>query len=157
MHRILRAPTVKRVSNYNLLRRSLSSLKDAPVAPISIIRQPTPITAITTKNLLGRRIALMSNSSRSFATTIAKDVSYKQTPFLNWKLFPDFEHLVTQTTPAIAIPAFEKLIAAAKQEFLDIEKNFEPTWDGTIGKCKLYVLVVALCYIFVTDILLYLQ
>lgn len=156
MHRILRAPSVKRVSNYNLLRRSLSSLKEAPVAPISIIRQPTSITAITTRNLLGRRIALM-NTSRSFATTISKDVSYKQTPFLNWKLFPDFEHLVTQTTPSIAIPAFEKLIAAAKEEFLNIENNFEPTWDGTIGKCKLYILAVALHYILFTNILPCLQ
>lgn len=73
---------------------------------------------------------------RRFASTMTKDLSYKQTPFLNWKLFPDFEHLVTQTSPAIAVPAFEKLIAAAKEEFLEIEKNFEPTWDGTIGKRK---------------------
>ncbi|KAI8087969.1 uncharacterized protein B0P05DRAFT_577844 [Gilbertella persicaria] len=59
---------------------------------------------------------------------------YKQTPFLNWKLFPDFELLVTQAKPAIAVPAFEKLIGAAKDQFLEIEKNFEPTYEGTIGK-----------------------
>lgn len=66
--------------------------------------------------------------------TIAKD--YQQTPFLKWKLFPDFGHLVTQTTPSIAVPAFQKLISAARDQFVEIEKNFEPTWDGTIGQCK---------------------
>ncbi|KAI7901455.1 uncharacterized protein BX663DRAFT_531870 [Cokeromyces recurvatus] len=66
--------------------------------------------------------------------TTTVDNSYKQTPFLKWKLFPDFEYLITQTSPAIAVPAFEKLIAAAREQFLEIEKGFEPTWEGTIGR-----------------------
>ncbi|KAF1806574.1 hypothetical protein V8B55DRAFT_1457797 [Mucor lusitanicus] len=132
MHRIVRAPAVKRVANYNLLRRSITStIKEA-----SVVRQYCPTTTsaptLSATNLMSRRLAIMN--PRRFASTMTKDLSYKQTPFLNWKLFPDFEHLVTQTSPAIAVPAFEKLIAAAKEEFLEIEKNFEPTWDGTIGK-----------------------
>ncbi|CEP16898.1 hypothetical protein [Parasitella parasitica] len=139
MHRILGTTSVKKVSNYNLLRRSLCSLKDAGVIHLSIIRHyPTTktTTAAAAASILSkRRIAFMNKcATRNFATALKKDVSYKQTPFLNWKLFPDFQHLVTQTSPAVAIPAFEKLIAAAKEEFIDIEKNFEPSWDGTIGK-----------------------
>lgn len=134
MHRILRAPAVKRVANYNLLRRSITStVKEAPIVRHHY-QAATSATAATTKNLMVRRLTLMN--SRRFASTTTKDLSYRETPFLSWKLFPDFEHLVTQTSPAIAVPAFEKLIAAAREEFLEIEKNFEPTWDGTIGKCK---------------------
>ncbi|KAI8967973.1 hypothetical protein BDF20DRAFT_908237 [Mycotypha africana] len=55
-------------------------------------------------------------------------------PFLKWKLFPDFGYLVTQTSPAIAVPAFKKLITAARDQFIEMEKNFEPTYEGTIGK-----------------------
>ncbi|KAL9537970.1 hypothetical protein MBANPS3_011303 [Mucor bainieri] len=132
MHRIVRAPVVKRVANYNLLRRSISStIKEASVAR-HYRPTATAVTAVAANSLMSRRLALM-NPTR-FASTMTKDLSYKQTPFLNWKLFPDFEHLVTQTSPTVAVPAFEKLIAAAREEFLEIEKNFEPTWDGTIGK-----------------------
>lgn len=74
-------------------------------------------------------------NTKRHATTMT---SYKQTPFLNWKLFPDFEHLLTQTKPDIAVPAFQKLIAAAKEQFIELEKSFEPTWEGTIGKRKYF-------------------
>ncbi|KAL7312219.1 hypothetical protein PS15m_008008 [Mucor circinelloides] len=134
MHRIIRASAVKRATNYSLLRRSIACTAKEALIVRHYCRTATTPTAIATGNLMGRRLALMNQRRFAATSTITKDLSYKQTPFLNWKLFPDFELLVSQTTPAIAVPAFEKLIAAAREEFLEIEKNFEPTWDGTIGK-----------------------
>ena len=120
----------KRVTNYKLLCRSISTVKQ--VKPTYI---KSPLTSTTTpfQQLQGKRWTFM-NQKRNATTN--HDLSYKQTPFLQWKLFPDFEHLVTQTAPAIAVPAFQKLIEAAKAQFVELEKTFEPTWEGTIGKCK---------------------
>ncbi|KAI9320888.1 hypothetical protein BX666DRAFT_2017870 [Dichotomocladium elegans] len=58
----------------------------------------------------------------------------KQSPFVNWKLFPDFETLVGQCKPEVAVPVFEELIDSVQEQFLELEKQFEPTWEGTIGK-----------------------
>jgi oligopeptidase A len=128
MQRFLRASKVKRVSNYGLLRRSISSARQTPAVLKPLVPKRPLAMAVQAKS-----ISLLSTSFRGFAT-IVKD--YQQTPYLKWNLFPDFEHLVTQTKPSIAVPAFQKLISAAKDQFLEIEKNFEPTWDGTIGQCK---------------------
>lgn len=63
------------------------------------------------------------------------DASYKQSAFVQWKLFPDFQKALTQCQPGQAVPVFEQLLDAAQAKFLDMEKHFEPTWDGTIGQC----------------------
>lgn len=115
MHRILRQVATRRIANYSLLRRSITSIK-----PLTRPTQPLLL------QLQARRIPLFQRNM----------TTYKETPFLKWKLFPDFQHLVDQTSPAIAVPAFEKIIEAAKEQFVQIEKTFEPTWDGTVGQCK---------------------
>lgn len=120
----------KRVTNYKLLCRSISTVKQVKPA---YIKSPLTSTTAPFQQLQGKRWTFM-NQKRNATTN--HDLSYKQTPFLQWKLFPDFEHLVTQTAPAIAVPAFQKLIEAAKAQFIELEKTFEPTWEGTIGKCK---------------------
>lgn len=119
MHRILRQVATKRVASYSLLRRSFTSISPLITNRPSLVSQPL-------LKLQARRVTLLKRNM----------TTYKETPFLNWKLFPDFQHLVDQTSPAIAVPAFEKIIAAAKEQFVQIEKTFEPTWDGTIGQCK---------------------
>lgn len=125
MHRLLRQTVSKRLTNYNLLRRSITSIN----RPLTKFASATlPITPLHT--LQAKRVTLL----KRFMTT------YKETPFLQWKLFPDFQKLVNETSPAIAVPAFEKIIEAAKEQFIAIEKTFEPTWDGTIGKCKINTL-----------------
>ncbi|KAG2235667.1 hypothetical protein INT48_008543 [Thamnidium elegans] len=119
MHRLLRQTVSKRLTNYNLLRRSITSI-NRPLTKFSSATLPiTPLHTLQTK-----RATLF----KRFMTT------YKETPFLQWKLFPDFQKLVNETSPAIAVPVFEKIIEAAKEQFIAIEKTFEPTWDGTIGK-----------------------
>lgn len=122
MHRILRQVATRRVANYSLLRRSLTSIK-----PVS---RPQPLLL----QLQARRLPLFQRNMNT----------YKETPFLKWKLFPDFQHLVDQTSPAVAVPAFEKIIEAAKKQFVQIEKTFEPTWEGTIGQCKSFSSIVHL-------------
>lgn len=128
MHRFLRIPKVKRVTNYGLLRRSISSARQTPMTlRPALVKKPLGMPVHF------KPMSLLNQSFRGLATVTK---GYNQTPFLNWKLFPDFGHLVTQTTPSIAVPAFQKLIDAARNQFIEIEKNFEPTWDGTIGQCK---------------------
>ncbi|KAI9276258.1 hypothetical protein BY458DRAFT_532828 [Sporodiniella umbellata] len=114
----------KRATHYKLLCRSFSTAKQAK--PI-IARSPltTPF-----QHLQNRRWTFMNQLRH---TTHVSE-SYKQTPFLQWKLFPDFQHLVTQTSPEIAVPVFQKLIEAAKEQFLQLEKTFKPDYDSTIGK-----------------------
>lgn len=70
--------------------------------------------------------------SRHLATVT--DASYKQSAFVQWKLFPDFQKALTQCHPGQAVPIFKQLLDAAQAKFLDMEKHFEPTWDGTIGQ-----------------------
>ncbi|KAI9475959.1 MAG: hypothetical protein EXX96DRAFT_575260 [Benjaminiella poitrasii] len=131
MHRFLRAATVKRVSNKGVLfHRSISTSLRREAA--TMIRRP--LIMLQPSLIQQGRILSNYGAVRRSLATVAYDTSYKQTPFLKWKLFPDFEHLITQTSPAIAVPAFNKLIAAAKAQFIEIEKNFDPTWEGTIGR-----------------------
>lgn len=127
MYRLLRQS--KRVPNYRLACRSISSVKH-----IRPIIKPLVQPSSAALQQLQRNRMVFINTKRHATTT----ASYKQTPFLNWKLFPDFEHLLTQTKPDIAVPAFQKLIAAAKEQFIELEKSFEPTWEGTIGKRKYF-------------------
>lgn len=138
MHRLLyrQSNSVRRVANYGLLRRSIASISETTPRSLTPLQRSLTTSSMIklTPPLINKRLAMMNR--RNLATT--KDLpAYKETPFLKWKLFPDFEHLVTQTSPAIAVPAFEKLIEAAKEQFLQIEKTFKPTWNGTIGQCKL--------------------
>ncbi|KAL0074275.1 hypothetical protein F4703DRAFT_1745126 [Phycomyces blakesleeanus] len=56
----------------------------------------------------------------------------EQTPFVNWKLFPDFESILKYTKPSEAVPIFEALIDATKEDFLKLEREFNPTWEGTM-------------------------
>lgn len=97
----------------------------------------TTISGVVNSNL-STRLATMPWLSRSRSlATVTRDVkSFKQSPFVKWKLFPDFETILTQCKPEVAVPAFEQLINSVRDEFLQLEKQFEPTWDGTIGKCK---------------------
>ncbi|KAI8985057.1 hypothetical protein BDB01DRAFT_842942 [Pilobolus umbonatus] len=55
-------------------------------------------------------------------------------PFLNWKLFPDYKHILTQTSPEVAVPLFQNLIKQAQEQFIRLEENFEPTYEGSIGR-----------------------
>ncbi|ORZ13195.1 hypothetical protein BCR42DRAFT_331073 [Absidia repens] len=80
-----------------------------------------------------RKPLSISNTTTRSLTTLS-DASYQQSPYLNWKLFPDFERLLTQTKPAVAVPIFQALITATRERFLELEKSFEPTWEGTIGQ-----------------------
>lgn len=118
MHRL-----VRRVANYSLLRRSITSIARPLATTTPCTRFIQPVRNPFIQQLQFKRLAFMSTTA-----------AYKETPFLKWKLFPDFEHLVTQATPAIAVPAFEKLIEAAKEQFLQMK--FEPTYEGTIGQCN---------------------
>lgn len=67
----------------------------------------------------------------SFSRSMATQVS--QNPFLDWHLFPDFQHLLTQCKPATAVPIFEKFLNNAEERFKQLEKSFTPTWEGSIG------------------------
>lgn len=74
---------------------------------------------------------------RTMATVASTNrTTYKDSPFVQWKLFPDFEKLVTHCKPEQAVPVFEDLIRAANDRFTELEKQFEPTWEGTMGRCK---------------------
>jgi oligopeptidase A len=81
--------------------------------------------SIAPKQTLSRPLIL--NPARSIATQVSEN------PFLNWQLFPDFETLLTQCKPATAIPIFEKFLDTAEERFKQLETNFTPTWDGSIG------------------------
>lgn len=65
-----------------------------------------------------------------------KVASYKDSPYLDWKLFPDFKRLLTLTEPTQAVPIFQALLNDTRERFLALEKSFEPTWEGSIGKRK---------------------
>ena len=73
---------------------------------------------------------------RSMATVTNDTTAYKQSPFVQWKLFPDFEKLLGECKPEQAIPVFQQLINETRDKFLAMEKQFEPTFNGTIGQCK---------------------
>lgn len=77
-----------------------------------------------------------SNLTTRSLATVSDTTSYQQSPYLNWKLFPDFERLLTQTKPEVAVPVFQALITATRERFLELEKSFEPTWEGSIGQRK---------------------
>lgn len=72
----------------------------------------------------------MPSLSRSMATQVSEN------PFLDWHLFPDFQHLLTQCKPAVAVPIFEKFLENAEERFKQLEKSFTPTWEGSIGLSK---------------------
>ncbi|KAI8076830.1 uncharacterized protein BX664DRAFT_344056 [Halteromyces radiatus] len=84
------------------------------------------------KNTVSKVSTNALSTIRPFVTVADKTVY--QSPYLNWKLFPDFEKLLTQTAPAVAIPVFQELLTDTRTRFLELEKSFEPTWEGTIGK-----------------------
>ncbi|KAI8370387.1 uncharacterized protein BYT42DRAFT_595197 [Radiomyces spectabilis] len=66
--------------------------------------------------------------------TVTEHNNHNKMPFLQWKHFPDFQHLLTLTEPKVAVPMFQKLITSAREQFLEMEKKLEPTWDGSIGQ-----------------------
>ncbi|KAI8332360.1 hypothetical protein BC941DRAFT_462879 [Chlamydoabsidia padenii] len=66
--------------------------------------------------------------------TATPTVDFMKSPYLNWKLFPDYQRLLTLTKPADAVPIFQALLNTTRERFLELEKSFEPTWEGSIGK-----------------------
>jgi oligopeptidase A len=121
-------PSVNRV-NY----LAFNAAKHTPTRVPSLIFQA--VRAISSqasdpKKCLPRQLALCS--SRSFATQVSEN------PFLNWQLFPDFQNLLTQCNPATAVPIFEKYLDNAEQQFKQLEANFTPTWEGSIGLGEIY-------------------
>lgn len=109
-------------------RIALSAAKHTPTKASGIIFQAVRAISSTTsgpKQLLPKQLAIPF--SRTFATQVSEN------PFLNWHLFPDFQNLLTQCKPATAIPIFEKFLDNAEQQFKQLEANFTPTWDGSIG------------------------
>ena len=114
-------------------RIGLSAAKHTPTKAPGIIFQAVRAigsTASAPKQLLPRQLAMPS--SRAFATQVSEN------PFLNWQLFPDFQNLLTQCKPATAIPIFEKFLDNAEQQFKQLEANFTPTWDGSIGLGEIF-------------------
>ncbi|KAI9269139.1 hypothetical protein BDA99DRAFT_503658 [Phascolomyces articulosus] len=71
---------------------------------------------------------------RSMATVTNETTAYKESPFVQWHLYPDFEKLLSECKPEQAIPVFQQLINATREKFLALEKKFEPTFEGTIGQ-----------------------
>lgn len=120
--------------NVSAHRRTLSATRTMTTH----IRHKAATTAPSVVNSNLARVGAMQwlPRSRSLATVTQDIKPYKKSPFVQWKLFPDFETLLTQCKPEVAVPAFEQLINSVRDEFLQLEKQFEPTWDGTIGKCK---------------------
>jgi hypothetical protein len=84
------------------------------------------IRSVSTPSAHSSKLAI-PHFSRSLATQAS------QNPFLDWHLFPNFQHLLTQCKPAIAIPIFEKFLDNAEERFKQLEKSFTPTWEGSIG------------------------
>lgn len=118
----------------SLNRIGLSAAKRTPTKAPGIIFQAvraiSSTTATAPKQLLPRQLAMPS--SRAFATQVSEN------PFLNWQLFPDFQNLLTECKPATAIPIFEKFLDNAEQQFKQLEANFTPTWDGSIGLGEIF-------------------
>ncbi|KAG0177041.1 hypothetical protein DFQ29_005324 [Apophysomyces sp. BC1021] len=85
--------------------------------------------------VLTRPLATTPGTIRRMATTTEAPVlRYKETPFVRWKLFPDFERVLTQTKPEVAVPVFEEIIKTTRDQFLALEKKLEPTWEGSISQ-----------------------
>ncbi|CAG8602731.1 11278_t:CDS:10 [Ambispora leptoticha] len=83
---------------------------------------------------------LLTNSIASFASManvgldkspfwIAKTPEERENPVLNWDKFPNFAAI----TPENILSALEILLPRVEKEFLKREKNFSPTWEGSIG------------------------
>jgi oligopeptidase A len=127
MHRLTRQVVAKQLNKpivrQGILQRSITTA--FRLAPPKVAAKPL----LTHSRYLGTHPAF----NRRMATLATND--YKDIAFLKWKLFPNFEYLLTQTEPAVAVPIFKKLLDAAQQQFLAMK--FEPTYEGTIGQCKL--------------------
>ncbi|ORX61756.1 zincin [Hesseltinella vesiculosa] len=91
---------------------------------------PRPVTVPNTLRLLPchRKMTTVTPSH----PTSTKNLD--ESPFLKWDLFPDFETLVSQVKPEQAVPFFKALLDDTRDQFLTMEKNFEPTWESTIGQ-----------------------
>ncbi|KAI8143543.1 hypothetical protein BJV82DRAFT_610813 [Fennellomyces sp. T-0311] len=97
-------------------------------------RAPQSVTPTATPQLQHLVTRATLTSLRTMATVTSETTSYKQSAFVQWKLFPDFERLLEECKPEQAVPIFEQLLDAAREEFLTLEKQFQPTYEGTIGK-----------------------
>lgn len=117
----------RRVVNPSAFSRRLTTIE----------RRATQLNKKATTPNLQRVVTRPTLSNfRSMATAINDTIAYKQSPFVQWKLFPDFEKLLGECKPEQAIPVFQQLINEARDKFLALEKEFQPTFDGTIGQCK---------------------
>ena len=124
---ITRQLQTRRVVNPGAFSRRLTTIE----------RRATQLNKKATTPNLQRVVTRPTLSNfRSMATAINDTIAYKQSPFVQWKLFPDFEKLLGECKPEQAIPAFQQLINETRDKFLAMEKQFEPTFNGTIGQCK---------------------
>ncbi|KAI8879564.1 zincin [Backusella circina FSU 941] len=126
MHRLTRQAVVQQLNRPNTLIRKGILQRSITTA----FRLAPPKVATKVFTLQSRHLSTQHVFHRRMATVAAHD--YKDIPFLKWHLFPNFEYLLTQTEPAVAVPIFKKLLDAAQQQFL--EMKFEPTYEGTIGQ-----------------------
>ena len=127
---IIRLSQNRRVVNPSAFSRRLTTIE----------RRATQINkkATTPKFRIQERVATRSAlpTFRTMTTATNEITAYKQSPFVQWKLFPNFEKLLGECKPEQAIPVFQQLINEARDKFLALEKEFQPTFDGTIGQCK---------------------
>jgi hypothetical protein len=60
----------------------------------------------------------------------------KDSPWVDWELFPDFKAVEPLMTAELAIPFFQNLIQSTLEKFKASEANFEPTWESTVKQRK---------------------
>lgn len=127
----------------NLTRRCARRPPSAPSARLLTARLSTRSLAPTIRHACPPAITASRttavNQARSILSvrrlaSVASPVDYKKSSFVQWKLFPDFEKLLTEAKPETAVPVFQAMINDVRQRFVDLENHFEPTWEGTIGR-----------------------
>ncbi|KAF7726616.1 hypothetical protein EC973_008580 [Apophysomyces ossiformis] len=123
MYRLAAQCTVKSTVRH-VLRRTVAIQCRRPLVTVK-----TPV------QMLVRHPNITNTAIRRMATVNEKPaLQYKETPFVKWKLFPDFESVLAQTSPETAVPVFEEMVKTTRDRFLALEKELQPTWDGTIGQ-----------------------
>ena len=127
--------TAKLASRWNQLRQAAHA-RTLPRQFVTFGKRAPQSAGQTTPQLQHLVARPTLSLLRTMATVTSETTPYKQSAFVQWKLFPDFERLLEESKPAQAVPIFEQLLDAAREQFLALEKHFEPTYEGTIGQCK---------------------
>ncbi|KAI8060937.1 hypothetical protein BC940DRAFT_310993 [Gongronella butleri] len=114
----------------NVSRRTVLTARPLPRAarPLLSVTAPRPTNPGKLAVSLRRSLATV----RDTKTGTLKE--YERSPFLQWDLFPDYEAVARNVKPEQAVPFFTAFLEDSKQQFLEMEKTFEPTWESTIGR-----------------------